>query len=507
MATQEYIDDLIIVIETAEDAESVTNQMVAAVLGFLNEHLKLVSQGKEIEAEEAARIAADAALQKAIDAVSLRIDRLVGNNASQAIDNFNEILAFLDGLKDSDSLAALLADINARIGSEDGSQSEDGSLWGKLKSLSQDISSCSEDISTLQADRDEMKQELQETAGRLSSTFTNVNNLLNAGSVYSDLSGVFAALKTAGKIDDVRKNGVILSFLTADGWVTKQFKGNPDTDFENVEKWEDFGSGGSGGGNTYNVTGSVPLTEGFYTLASAIAAVPEKWRGRGRVITFETSLGKWETYQFTGTALDAWDQEASWEEFGGKGTVKSVTVNGEKQTPDAAGNVNVNVDILEVDETLSTDSTNPVENKVVTARFNEVDASTLFNVNAEVSEDETSVRLSFQNKSGAEITAVDIPAGSGGGSGETVATKIVLNAAVDNAIIKEGGNAVLLIHTITNTPRGMKRGNLPGKRRISPLRSGVEQLPCIPRRSAMFPKAVTNWTFQVTCLLGIPIFT
>ena len=73
--------------------------MVAAVLGFLNEHLKLVSQGKEIEAEEAARIAADAALQKAIDAVSLRIDRLVGNNASQAIDNFNEILAFLDGLK------------------------------------------------------------------------------------------------------------------------------------------------------------------------------------------------------------------------------------------------------------------------------------------------------------------------------------------------------------------------------------------------------------------------
>ena len=101
MATQEYIDDLIIVIETAEDAESVTNQMVAAVLGFLNEHLKLVSQGKEIEAEEAARIAADAALQKAIDAVSLRIDRLVGNNASQAIDNFNEILAFLDGLKDS----------------------------------------------------------------------------------------------------------------------------------------------------------------------------------------------------------------------------------------------------------------------------------------------------------------------------------------------------------------------------------------------------------------------
>ena len=195
MATQEYIDDLIIVIETAEDAESVTNQMVAAVLGFLNEHLKLVSQGKEVEAEEAARIAADAALQKAIDAVSLRIDRLVGNNASQAIDNFNEILNFLNGLK------------------EDSSESEDGSLWGKLKSLSQDITNCSDDISTLQVDRDKIKQELQQTAGLQVSTFTNVNNLLNAGTVYSDLSGGFAALKTAGKINNVRKNGVILLSL------------------------------------------------------------------------------------------------------------------------------------------------------------------------------------------------------------------------------------------------------------------------------------------------------
>ena len=402
-------------------------------------------------------------MQKAIDAVSLRIDRLVGNNASQAIDNFNEILAFLDGLKDSDSLAALLADINARIGSEDGSQSEDGSLWGKLKSLSQDISSCSEDISTLQADRDEMKQELQETAGRLSSTFTNVNNLLNAGSVYSDLSGVFAALKTAGKIDDVRKNGVILSFLTADGWVTKQFKGNPDTDFENVEKWEDFGSGGSGGGNTYNVTGSVPLTEGFYTLLPPLPRYRRSGAAGGvsSPLKHRSANGRRTSYRNRpgclgpGGELGRVRRQRNGKERNGKRR---------EADADAAGNVNVNVDILEVDETLSADSTNPVENKVVTARFNEVDASTLFNVNAEVSEDETSVRLSFQNKSGAEITAVDIPAGSGGGSGETVATKIVLNAAVDNAIIKEGGNARLTYTYDHQYTTGDEKGESTGQK-------------------------------------------
>ena len=247
MATQEYIDDLIIVIETAEEAESVTNQMVAAVLDFLNVNLKKSARGEEIQTEEAARIAADAALQKAIDAVSLRIDRLVGNNASQAIDNFNEILNFLNGLKDSDSLAALLADINARIGTEDGSESMDGSLWGKLISLAHDISNCSNDISILQSDRDEMERKLQNMENLQAFTFTNVNNLLNSRTIYSDLSGVLAALKMAEKIDHVRKNGVILSFLTVNGWMTKQFEGDPDTDFENVEKWKDFG-GGSGKG-------------------------------------------------------------------------------------------------------------------------------------------------------------------------------------------------------------------------------------------------------------------
>ena len=98
------------------------------------------------------------------------------------------------------------------------------------------------------------------------------------------------------------------------------------------------------------------------------------------------------------------------------------------------------MDILEVDETLSLDSTNPVENKVVTARFNEVDASTLFNVNAEVSEDETSVRLSFQNKSGAEITAVD------------------------NTIIKEGGNARLTYTYDHQYTTGDEKGESTGQK-------------------------------------------
>lgn len=46
-----------------------------------------------------------------------RIDAIVGENASSAIDNFNEILKFLEGIKDEESLTALLVGINDGIAS------------------------------------------------------------------------------------------------------------------------------------------------------------------------------------------------------------------------------------------------------------------------------------------------------------------------------------------------------------------------------------------------------
>lgn len=66
------------------------------------------------------------------------------------------------------------------------------------------------------------------------------------------------------------------------------------------------------------------------------------------------------------------------EDFGGAGTMKSLTVNGEKQIPDAEGNVSLTIDKLEVDESLNAESTNPVENRAVAAKLGEVEANTIF---------------------------------------------------------------------------------------------------------------------------------
>lgn len=200
---------------------------------------------------------------------------------------------------------------------------------------------------------------------------------------------------------------------------------------------------GSGGGNTYNVTEQVPLESGYYTLETAIAAVEGKARAKGRCITYETAQGKWETKQFKGTNIESWEQAASWEDFGGDGTVKSVTLNGKKLEPGEDGNVAITISETEVDESLNVSSTNPVQNAAVTAKLMEIEASTVLGMNAELSDDGSSVRLALTNKSGAEIASADIPAGSGGGGGDASTTKVVLDAAVSKTIIKEGDSAML----------------------------------------------------------------
>ena len=205
-------------------------------------------------------------------------------------------------------------------------------------------------------------------------------------------------------------------------------------------------SGSGSGSGFYNLTVEQPLSSGYYTLETAIAALAnadiDDDAKPGMIITFEVSAGKWVDYRFCASSIENFLTVASWEEYGG-GKFKQISVNGQTITPDAEGKVNIVIDEQEVDETLDASSTNPVQNSTVTAKFNEVDAATVFDMSAEVSDDESTVRLALKNKSGAEIAAVDIPAGSGGGGGDASTTKIVLNASVDNPIIKEGGSAKL----------------------------------------------------------------
>lgn len=295
-----------------------------------------------------------------------------------------------------------------------------------------------------------------------------VNSLVgDADRIFSDWSEALETIagneSTGG--EKVFTTGCVMIFRSADGWESWQFTGDPDNDLHDAEKWQEYATGGSGG-NTCNVTEEIPLESGYYTLATAIVAVEEKKRAKGRCITYETAQGKWETKQFIGTSLDSWEQVASWEDFGGAGNVKSISVNGKKQAINNTGNVNITINETEVDESLNTNSTNPVQNAAVSVKLAEVEANTIFGGSAELSDDESTVRVTLTNKSGAEVVGLDIPAGKGGGGGDTSTTKIVLTAETDKAVIKEGDKATLTWFYDHQYSSGDEKGASTGQKAI-----------------------------------------
>lgn len=70
----------------------------------------------------------------------------------------------------------------------------------------------------------------------------------------------------------------------------------------------------------YNVDDNVPVGSGFYTSATARAAVPADVRKIGLIITYKTDEKTSVTEQFTGSDISSWSNEANWSEIGGDKT-------------------------------------------------------------------------------------------------------------------------------------------------------------------------------------------
>lgn len=68
---------------------------------------------KSLSQETTERKDTDTNLQALITGLRTDFDSLVGENASEAIDNFNEVLSFLDGLKDPEKLSTKLANLSS----------------------------------------------------------------------------------------------------------------------------------------------------------------------------------------------------------------------------------------------------------------------------------------------------------------------------------------------------------------------------------------------------------
>lgn len=246
--------------------------------------------------------------------------------------------------------------------------------------------------------------------------------------------------------DDYISIGCVLIFKGIKRWESWQFIGLPESDISDSTKWIPFSSAGNSiGGGFYNVTEQQPLTTGYYSKATAVAALAnadiEDEQKRGMIITFESAPGKWEDYRFIGTTLTTFTSPGAWEEYGSKNTVKQITVNGEKQLPDAEGNVAITINEVTVDSSLDPSSDNPIQNGVVATKVAELEAGTLFGVDTEENDDgSTTVKLNSKTSTIAEFT---VKGGGGGDGDEASTTKIVLSASLDKKTIKEGDTAML----------------------------------------------------------------
>lgn len=205
-------------------------------------------------------------------------------------------------------------------------------------------------------------------------------------------------------------------------------------------------SGSGSGSGFFNVTMQIPLSSGYYdkdTAVAAIASADIKDDDKpGMIMSFESKAGVWEDYRFIASKVADFDKPASWEEYGG-GKIRSISLNGQQLAPDVNGNVAITIDQIEVDESLSPESTNPVQNAVITRNLNELDDKAIGGI--EFDEDDGKTTCTILNKRGGVIASGEFSGGGGGGGGGT-ASKIIITANLDKAQVKEGGNVQLSYH-------------------------------------------------------------
>ena len=234
------------------------------------------------------------------------------------------------------------------------------------------------------------------------------------------------------------------------------------------------GGGGSGNG-FYNVTQLHPLGSGYYTKETAVAALADADIADedkpGMVITFEASAGKWLDYRFEGTDVSSFLTASAWNRYGGGDAIKKIRVTKgtttEDLAPDGQGVANLDIPVVEVDQSVNENSTNPVSGKGVAAKINEKASTygTALQLNEIGEGTDKAYSLSLLNEAGEVISTSDMFTGGGGGTVAT--TKVVLTRVTPNKTVK-AGDEVKLTYTYdqTDTATGESTGN-PGRATVT----------------------------------------
>lgn len=268
--------------------------------------------------------------------------------------------------------------------------------------------------------------------------------------------------------EELRIHGFEVRYLSDDGsWIDVTFTGDSIENWSTESNWKQISGGGTGSG-FYNVSVQHPLIEGYYTIETALQAIAndkiDDEDKKGKIITFEVSAGKWEDYRFSGTSIESWLEPSAWERFGGGDAIKKIKVTKgisvQELTPDEHGQVDIEIPVVEVDQAVNENSTNPVSGKAV---FNELKKNTGSVASGiqlnEIGEGDQKVySISLLNAGGEVISTTDQFSGAGGGS--SLATKVILTRVTANKTVKIGDDVKLTYkYDHVNSETGESTGN------------------------------------------------
>lgn len=228
------------------------------------------------------------------------------------------------------------------------------------------------------------------------------------------------------------------------------------------------GGGGSGSG-FYNVTQLHPLANGYYTKATAVAAMAtadiDADSKPAMIITFEISAGSWIDYRFESTSIANFTEPSAWKRYGGGDAIKKVTINSgtssESYQADENGDITIPIEKIVVDPTLDENSTNPVQNKALTAALKELSGKygAALQLNEIGEGTDKAYSLSLLDENGNVLSTSDMFTGGGGG-GSVATTKIQLTRVTTNPTVKMGDDVRLVFsYDHIDTATGESTGN------------------------------------------------
>ena len=259
-----------------------------------------------LNSESSTRAQEDIALKRLIDALQNQVTMLTGANANEAIESFNEVIKFLDGIKDSKSLTGLLSAINKRL---DGLEN---------KKPPQDVYEVLE--------FDGFSNEVVNPLHQIASPEANIIFNMPRKCFVADDDGMYS-----DGWNDVDKYQ-----FYKNKWLPYNGKIYIDKNTHIPYHWDGFMlvaiAPKSVPTSIFNVTSEIPIN-GYYSLVNvdnhAISAVHCAWKEEramvGLIITMEISAGIWKTYQYVGKNISesSWFNVRNWKNLEGLAYGKS----------------------------------------------------------------------------------------------------------------------------------------------------------------------------------------